>query len=71
MKQNDLDALFNAAKNGDEKTMEKLGGFAAANLSQTHKETIERAMSDPEYLKNILSSEKAQQILKKLQGGDD
>ncbi len=71
MKQNDIDALFNAAKSGDEKTMEKLGSFAAANLSQTHRETIEKAMNDPEYLKTILASEKAQQILKKLQGGED
>lgn len=69
MKPNDIDALFNAAKSGDKVKMEKLGNAAAASLSEQQKHAVERALSDPEYLKEILSSEKAQNIMNKLQGG--
>ncbi|MBR3768855.1 MAG: hypothetical protein IKL10_11550 [Clostridia bacterium] len=70
MKQNDFDALFEAAKSGDKKKMEKLGNAAASVLSEEQKSTIEKAMADPDYLRSVLSSPKAQEILKKLQGGD-
>ncbi len=69
MKQNDIDALFEAAKSGDKGKMEKLGNAAAASLSEQQKNVVERALSDPEYLKKLLSSEKAQDIMNKLQGG--
>ncbi|MBR2411949.1 MAG: hypothetical protein IKB08_09540 [Clostridia bacterium] len=49
--------------------MEKLGNAAAASLSEQQKSAVERALSDPEYLKELLSSEKAQNIINKLQGG--
>lgn len=68
MNQNDIDALFRAAKSGNKKQMSDAGNAAAANLSDEQKRTVEKAMSDPEYLKQILSSQKAQEIIKKLKG---
>lgn len=68
-KPSDFDALFDAAKSGDKGKMEKLGNAAAASLSEQQKSAVERALSDPEYLKELLSSEKAQNIINKLQGG--
>ena len=37
-------------------------------LSDEQKKTVERAMSDPEYLRSLLASEKAQAIIKQLKG---
>lgn len=71
MKNSDFDALINAAKSGDEKIMEKMGNIAASKLSDDSREKINKALNDPEYLKNILTSEKAKQILKQLQGRND
>ncbi len=68
MNQNDIDALLRAAKSGNKKQMSDAGNAVAANLSDTQKRTVEKAMSDPEYLKQILSSQKAQEIIKKLKG---
>ncbi len=70
MKNSDFDKLFDAAKKGDKNELERLGNAAAANLTEGQKSSIERAMSDPSYLKSILASPAAQEILKKLQGGD-
>ncbi len=70
MKQNSFDALFSAAKNGDAKQIEKLGNEAAASLNEEQKKTVEKAMSDPEFLRSLLSSQKAQEILKKLKGDE-
>ncbi len=69
MKQQDFDALFNAAKSGDNERLSELGNAAAAALSEEQKKKIEKAMSDPEYLKNVLSSQKAREILEKLGKG--
>ncbi len=66
----DFDKLFDAVKKGDGDELEKLGSAAATRLTENQKNDIEKAMSDPEYLKSILSSPKAQEIIKKLQGGD-
>lgn len=68
MNQFDIDALFRAAKSGNKKEMSEAGNAAAANLSDEQKKTVEKAMSDPEYLKKILSSQKAQEIIRKLKG---
>lgn len=70
MNQNDIDALFRAAKSGNKKQMSQAGNAAAANLSDEQKRKVEKAMSDPEYLKQLLSSQKAQEIIKKLKGED-
>ena len=70
MKNSDFDKLFNAAKKGDEKELESLGNAAAANLTESQKQDIEKAMSDPAYLKRILESPAAQELFKKLQGGN-
>ena len=51
--------------------MEKMGNIAASKLSDDSREKINKALNDPEYLKNILTSEKAKQILKQLQGRKD
>lgn len=68
MNQNDIDALFRAAKSGNKKEMSQAGNAAAANLSDEQKRTVEKAMSDPEYLKQLLSTQKAQEIIRKLKG---
>ncbi len=68
MNQNDIDTLFRAAKSGNKKQMSDAGNAAAAKLSEEQKRTVEKAMSDPEYLKQLLSSQKAQEIIKKLKG---
>ena len=68
MNQNDIDALFRAAKSGKKKEMSQAGNAAAANLSDEQKRTVEKAMSDPEYLKQLLSTQKAQEIIRKLKG---
>ncbi|MBO5395901.1 MAG: hypothetical protein J6A97_03370 [Clostridia bacterium] len=68
MNQNDIDALLSAAKSGNKKQMSDTGNAVAANLSDAQKRTVEKAMSDPEYLKQLLSSQKAQEIIKKLKG---
>ncbi len=68
MKQNDIDMLFDAVKSGNKKQMSEVGNAAAAKLSDEQKKTVEKAMSDPEYLKKILASQKAQEIIKKLKG---
>lgn len=70
MKKNDFDELFNAAVSGDRATAEKLSSQAAEKLSAENRQKIEKALNDPEYLKSILSSEKAQKILRKMQGGE-
>lgn len=66
----DFEKLLDAAgrANGDE--LEKIGTAAASKLSVEQKNTIEKAIADPEYLKSVLSSPKAQEIIKKLQGGN-
>lgn len=69
MKQRDIDKLFDAAKSGDNEQLRSLGAEAAASLSEEQKSKIEKAMSDPDFLSSLLSSAKAQDILKKLQGG--
>lgn len=69
MKQNDIDAFIEAAGDGDKERLEKLGNAAASKLSSEQKEKIEKAMSDPDFLSSLLSSPKAQEIIKKLQGG--
>lgn len=69
MKQQDIDALFNAAKNGDNKRLSEIGSCAMSSLSDEQREKIEKAMSDPEYLKNVLSSPKAREIIEKLKEG--
>lgn len=68
MDQKDFDALFRAAKSGNKKEMSDAGNAAAANLSDEQKRKVEKAMSDPEYLKQLLSSQKAQEIIKKIRG---
>lgn len=68
MNQNDIDALFRAAKSGNKKEMSQAGNAAAASLSDEQKRTVEKAMSDPEYLKQLLSTQKAQEIIRKIKG---
>lgn len=63
MKENDLDALFNAAKSGDEKTAAELGGKMKESLSEDKKKMLERALTDSDYLKHLLSSEKARRVM--------
>ena len=63
MHNNDLDALFNAAKSGDEKTVAELGGKMKESLSEDKRKMLERALTDGDYLKQLLSSEKARRVI--------
>ncbi|MBQ6066402.1 MAG: hypothetical protein IJK89_06235 [Clostridia bacterium] len=63
MKDNDLDRLFHAAKSGDEKTAAELGGKMKESLSEDKKKMLERALTDNDYLKQLLSSEKARRVM--------
>lgn len=70
MNSHDLDKLFDAVKSGNREEMSKVGNAAAANLSEEQKSKIEKALSDPDYLQSVLSTPKAQEILRKLKGGE-
>ena len=63
MQNNDLDALFKAAKSGDEKTAAELGGRMKEALSEDKKRMLERALTDSDYLKQLLASEKARRVM--------
>ena len=63
MHNNDLDALFNAAKSGDEKTAAAIGGKMKEHLSEDKRKMLERALTDGDYLKQLLSSDKARKIM--------
>ncbi len=68
MKQNDIDSLFSAAKSGNKRQMSEAGNAAMEKLSDEQKKAVERAMSDPEYLRTLLSSQRAQDIISRLKG---
>lgn len=71
MSNNDIDKLFRAAKNGDEKTAAALAGEMKSSLSADKQQLLERALHDNDFLKSLLSSEKAKQIMDALkQKGD-
>ncbi len=63
MQNNDLDALFRATKSGDEQTAAEIGGKMKDRLSEEKRKMLERALSDGDYLKQLLSSEKARNII--------
>lgn len=66
MPNDDFERLFAAAKNGDEKTASALGGKMKNSLSAEKQQMLERALHDSDYLKTLLSSEKAKRILDSL-----
>ena len=68
MNQKDIDALFGAARSGNKKQMSEVGNAVANSLSDAQRKTVEHAMNDPEYLRTLLSSQKAQEIIRKLKG---
>lgn len=71
MPNNDIDKLFRAAKNGDEKTAAALAGEMKSSLSADKQQLLERALHDNDFLKSLLSSERAKQIMDALkQKGD-
>ena len=63
MADNELDRLFRAAKRGDEKTAAEIGGKMKEGLSEEKRKMLERALSDNDYLKKLLSSERARSII--------
>ena len=71
MQYNDLDALFHAAKSGDEKTAAELGGKMKENLSDEKRQMLERALHDSDYLKSLLASDRAKQIIEGLKKKGD
>lgn len=70
MNQNDLDSLMKALSGDGGKNAERIGKSAAASLNAEQRKKIEDALADPEYLKSLLSTPRAQEILKKLNKGD-
>ena len=68
MNRKDIDALFGAAKSGNKKEMADVGNSVVENLSDEQRKTVEQAMSDPDYLRALLSTQKAQEIIRKLKG---
>lgn len=63
---NSIDELFEAALNGDEKKAEHIGNGLKSSLSEDKKQILEKALSDREYLKSILSTDKAKNIMEEL-----
>ena len=71
MPNNDIDKLFAAAKNGDERTAAALGGKMKVSLSDEKRQMLERALHDGDYLKSLLSSDRAKQIIEGLKKKGD
>ena len=63
MQNNDLDRLLRAAKSGDGKTAAEIGGKMKETLSEDKRRMLERALNDSDYLKQLLSSEKARRVI--------
>lgn len=61
MDQNQINELF---KNKDDG--KKIGEFVEKNLSAQQKTKLEEILSDKEKLQNLLNSERAKELLKKL-----
>lgn len=66
MPTNDFDKLFAAAKIGDEKTAAEVGEKMKDGLSPEKKQMLERALTDGDYLKELLSSDGARRIVEQL-----
>lgn len=63
---NNIDELFKAAKNGDGEKAKKLGEEMKNSLSDEQKAKLEKALTDGDYLKSLLSSPKAAGIINEL-----
>lgn len=61
MDQNQINELFKNKDNG-----KKIGEFVEKNLSAQQKTKLEEILSDKEKLQNLLNSERAKELLKKL-----
>lgn len=62
----DINELFRAAKNGDKDKAEHIGNELKNSLSHDKREMLEKALDDREYLKQLLSSEKALKVIEDL-----
>ena len=71
MPNNDIDKLFRAVKSGDERTAAALGGKMKDGLSDEKRQMLERALRDGDYLKSLLSSDKAKRIIESLNKKED
>lgn len=71
MADSDLEKLFGAAKSGDGKTASEISGRLKDSLSPEKREMLERALTDRGFLKELLSSEKAKQIIEGLNGREN
>ena len=61
-----IDELFNAVKQGKQEEAEQLGSRMKATLSDDKKQMLEKALDDREYLKTLLSSDKAKSVIEEL-----
>lgn len=64
MNPNDINRLFEAAKSGDSQKAREAGEAAAGNLSRQQREQLDRALSDGDFLQQLLKSDKAQELLR-------
>lgn len=65
-----IDEILNRAKNaeGDPALEEKIKSEAVGSLTSDQKQRLENVLNDPDALQRLLSSPKAQSIMKKLGG---
>ena len=66
MPNNEIEQMLNAARRGDGKTAAEIGGKMKEGLSEEKKKMLERALSDGDYLKTLLSSDRARAIIENI-----
>ena len=66
MPNNEIEQMLNAARQGDGKTAAEIGGKMKEGLSEEKKKMLERALSDGDYLKTLLSSDRARAIIENI-----
>lgn len=66
MKFEKYNEFIDAASRGDSKKLQDLGKNAAEKLTDEQKQTIEKALSNPDLLNKMLSTPEAQDIIQKI-----
>lgn len=65
-----LNELISKIKSNEEDTPDAVNDFINRNLSQSQAHTVNRILSDPQLISQLLSSEQAQKLLKKFTDGE-
>lgn len=63
---NSIEELFRAAENGEGEKAERLERQMKEMLSEEQRQKLDRAFSDPDYLRSLLSSQKAKDVIGEL-----